>query len=305
MTSVPQDPYDELIQVNAPKSSCFSTVEHSKTNLIMIDPVRCYPWEFHNRNTAWLTKERCRDLITSIRDHGQVEPILVRVVKNDPNHDYEIIFGLRRWYACSQIPNQKILACVTEADDKTCAILMHTENANRKDITDFERACSFAQQMNRGLFSNQIELANAVGITQGFVSKLLKAATLLEYEWLKPFLENKLDIPIRYAYELAKLLKNPNSFERIKSKVEALQIAFKQTGFVWTTPQLFKQLVQHAKKPQHKPQSQVLLNLGHQSQVISHYIEPGRLSIDIDNRSKHLTSQKVQGALARILEQYL
>jgi len=305
VTSVQENSYDELVHVDAPKSLSSSTIERNKPDLIKIDPTRCYPWEFHNRDTAWLTKDRCKDLITSIREHGQVEPILVRTVKNDPNYDYEIIFGLRRWYACSQIPNQKILACVTEANDKTCAVLMHTENANRKDIMDFERACSFAQQMSRGLFNSQTELANAVGITQGFVSKLLQAATLLEYEWLSPLLKNKLDIPIRYAYELAKLLKNPNTFECIKTKAESLQVAFEQTGFSWSTPQILKQLVDHAKSPHMQLQKQVLLNMGHHSQVICHYTERGRLLIDIDNRAKHLTPEKVKDVITKILEQYL
>jgi ParB family chromosome partitioning protein len=98
-----------------------------------VDPKRCKPWKYHNRDVAWLTKERCLDLIVSIHRNGQIEPAMVRRIAHDPDHDFEIICGVRRWFSCTQIPNQKFLACATDADDKTCMILMHAENADSKD----------------------------------------------------------------------------------------------------------------------------------------------------------------------------
>ena len=59
------------------------------------------------------------------------------------------------------------------------------------------------------------------------------------------------------------------------------------------------------KTPQAQSHKQVLLNMGHHSQVICHYTERGRLFIDIDNRSKYLTPDKVKEAITKILEQYL
>ncbi len=46
--------------------------------LVDINPTRCKPWPYHNRDSAWLTKARCVDLIHSIQREGQLDPILVR-----------------------------------------------------------------------------------------------------------------------------------------------------------------------------------------------------------------------------------
>ena len=238
MKNIQEDRYSELFPINNSRNFSSHLLEKIKANLIEIEPEKCFRWEFHNRSMSWLNKKNCQDLISSIQQIGQVEPILVRQVRGDPNYDYEIIFGLRRWFACSQIPNQKVLAYVTEADDKICAILMHAENANRQDITDFERACSFAQQMTRGLFKNQNELAEAMGVSQGFISKMLTAAELCNYEWLHSLLKQKLDIPIKYAYILARLLKNPEVYELIKRKSEVLKTDHEKIGVFPPTARL-------------------------------------------------------------------
>ena len=32
-----------------------------RTNVLSVDPKRCRPWKFHNRTSAWYTKEACQD----------------------------------------------------------------------------------------------------------------------------------------------------------------------------------------------------------------------------------------------------
>ena len=109
-----------------------------KIPILEILPSQCKPWKHHDRDQAWLCKEKCQDLITSISKNGQMEPGLVRILHDDPQYSYEIIYGVRRWYACSQIPNQKFLAKVSMQNDKQCMVLMHSENADSKDISEFE-----------------------------------------------------------------------------------------------------------------------------------------------------------------------
>ena len=36
--------------------------------ILAVDPKRCRPWKFHNRTDGWYTRERCQDLIDSIRN---------------------------------------------------------------------------------------------------------------------------------------------------------------------------------------------------------------------------------------------
>ena len=61
----------------------------------LLDPSRCRPWQYHNRDASWFQKERCKDLIESIQSNGQLEPGGVRKIDGDPNFDYEIIYGVR------------------------------------------------------------------------------------------------------------------------------------------------------------------------------------------------------------------
>ena len=72
---------------NMSHSSLRSQQNKDKLMLFELDPKRCKPWEYHNRDVAWLTKERCQDLIGSIQQSGQIDPVLVRKIENDPNYD--------------------------------------------------------------------------------------------------------------------------------------------------------------------------------------------------------------------------
>ena len=120
-----------------------------RTNIFSVDPARCRPWKFHDRTAVWYTKERCQDLIDSVVKDGQLEPALGRRVVGDPNFDYELVYGMRRRFA-AEFTHTKLKLRVTEADDAKAAILMHAENANRKDITAMERAlCSSSSWRGR------------------------------------------------------------------------------------------------------------------------------------------------------------
>ena len=71
-----------------------------RENILSVDPKRCRPWKFHNRTSGWYTRERCQDLIDSIGKDGQLEPALARKIEGEPGYDFELIFGMRRRFAC-------------------------------------------------------------------------------------------------------------------------------------------------------------------------------------------------------------
>jgi ParB family chromosome partitioning protein len=176
-----------------------------------------------------LNEIRCRDLIRSIQQQGQMTPILIRRVLSEPS-SFEIICGARRWFACSQIPGQKVLASVIEADDKTCMVLMHSENADSEDISEFERAYSMAQQMKSGLFKNQTELASAMGLSQSSISKMIQAAEIFELDWIASLFESKLALRVREAYVLSKHLKKEKDHQKIKAEAGLIAQTRAQNG---------------------------------------------------------------------------
>ena len=155
-----------------------TTPPMERENIFSVDPKRVRPWKYHNRTSVWYTKDQCQDLIDSIAKDGQQEPAVARKLSGDPNADYEIIYGMRRRFACEFL-NAKLKLRVVDADDTRAAVLMHIENADRQDITPMERAISFHSQMEAKLFGTQDALADAVGLSKAQVAKMLKAAQLM------------------------------------------------------------------------------------------------------------------------------
>lgn len=289
--------------------SYFSTFDKDANNageiiVSAIDPVRCKPWKYHNRDVDWLTNENCADLISSIQHNGQVEPILVRKSKEnaDADFDYEIIYGVRRWYACSQIPNQKVLAAFTEADDKTCMILMHTENADAKDISEFERAFSFAQQFKSGVFKNQTEMAKAMGVSQGLISRMIKAAELFEHDWLKALFRNKLEIKIKPAYKLVNMLKD--SFQKIKIQdvANAIELRIK-SGEHFTTKKILKMLLKASSVESGELKKEMTYPIGDDQHILCKRDARGRLSFVFDGEISAIHRDALVEAMKNAVDQ--
>ena len=178
------------------------TPELERENIFAVDPKRVRPWKYHNRTEAWYTRERCEDLIDSIAKDGQQEPAVARRLKGDPSFDYELIYGMRRRFAC-ELLGKKLKLRVVEVDDAQAAVLMHIENADRQDITPMERALSFQTQIEAKVFATQDALAEAIGLSKGQVAKLLKAAGVLKHATLAGLFADKSAIPVIQAYNLA------------------------------------------------------------------------------------------------------
>jgi ParB family chromosome partitioning protein len=185
-----------------------------RENIFSVDPRRVRPWKYHNRTEAWYTRERCHDLIESIARDGQQEPAVARKLSGDPSHDYELIYGMRRRYACDVL-GRKLKLRVVEVDDARAAVLMHIENADRQDITPMERALSFQVQIEAKIFSTQEALGDAMGLSKPQVSKMLKAAQLMRQSSIGPLFTDKSAVPVEQAYKLATLFERPGAKEII------------------------------------------------------------------------------------------
>jgi ParB family chromosome partitioning protein len=181
-----------------------------RENIHSVDPRRCRPWKFHNRTDAWYTRERCQDLIDSIAKDGQLEPALARRLEGDKDYDFELIFGMRRRFAC-EVTGQKLKVRMVEADDARAAVLMHIENADRQDITPMERAISFLTQAEAKVFPTQDAMAEALGVSKGQVAKMIKAAGLLKAQAIAALFPDRSVVPVEQAYKLAALMERPGA----------------------------------------------------------------------------------------------
>jgi ParB family transcriptional regulator, chromosome partitioning protein len=185
-----------------------------RENIFSVDPKRVRPWKYHNRTDSWYTRDRCQDLIESIARDGQQEPAVARKLSGDAEYEYELIFGMRRRYACDVL-GRKLKLRVVDVDDARAAVLMHIENADRQDITPMERALSFQTQIEAKIFATQEALGDAMGLSKPQVSKMLKAAQLMKQGTIGPLFLDKSAVPVEQAYKLATLLERPGAKEII------------------------------------------------------------------------------------------
>ena len=193
-----------------------------RENVLSVDPKRCRPWKFHNRTEGWYTRERCQDLIDSIVRDGQLEPALARRIEGEKDYDFELIFGMRRRYAC-EVTGRKLRLKVVEADDARAAVLMHIENADRQDITPMERAMSFLAQADAKVFATQEAMAEALGVSKGQVAKMIKAAGLFRFPAVAALFADRAAVPVEQAYKLASLMERPGAKEIVLKAAQGLQ----------------------------------------------------------------------------------
>jgi ParB family chromosome partitioning protein len=120
-------------------------------------------------------------LAESIKNHQQLQPILVRVVEGR----YQLISGERRLRATIHAGLQKIRAEVREADDRLVAELAIIENLQRKDLNPIEKALSFKRYIEEHK-CKQDDLARRLSIDRSTIANLMRLLELPQQilDWL-------------------------------------------------------------------------------------------------------------------------
>jgi ParB family transcriptional regulator, chromosome partitioning protein len=118
------------------------------------------------------------ELAASIREHGVLQPILVRPLKSKPNR-YEIIGGERRWRAAQAAGLHEVPALVREFSDREAMAAGLVENLQRQDLNPLEEAEGYGRLTEQfGL--TQEALARAVGKSRPHVANTLRLLNLPE-----------------------------------------------------------------------------------------------------------------------------
>ena len=114
------------------------------------------------------------ELAESIRAHGILEPLIVRIVDGG----YELIAGERRLRAAQQLELNDVPCVVRDVDDRTARELRLLENLQRQDLTPLEEASAIKELLADG--GTQAELAKKLGKSQTWISQRLKLLALPE-----------------------------------------------------------------------------------------------------------------------------
>ena len=115
------------------------------------------------------------ELAESIRQHGVLQPILLRPVGDG----YELIAGERRWRAAQRAQLHAIPALIREHDDSSSADLALIEYVQRDDLNAIEEAEGYQALVAR-FGHTQDNVAKLVGKSRSHVANLLRLLDLPE-----------------------------------------------------------------------------------------------------------------------------
>lgn len=173
---------------------------------MLVDPARCRIWPGNARLYALLSADNCRDLIDSIIAEGEQHmPAIVRPISGDPAHAFEVLIGTRRHFSISWLRAEGydigFLVQVEDLDDEAAFRLADLENRSRQDVSDIERARNYAAALKTHYANHLTEMANRLKLSKGWLSKMVKVASLPD-EVVSAFADPR-DLRLKSAYTLA------------------------------------------------------------------------------------------------------
>lgn len=119
------------------------------------------------------------DLAASLREHGVLQPILVRPLPDQKKkrERFQIIAGERRWRAAERAGIAHIPAIVREVDDKSALELAIIENVQRHDISAVESAQAYRRLASEFNLSQE-KIAARVGKSRASIANTMRLLDL-------------------------------------------------------------------------------------------------------------------------------
>ena len=160
-------------------------------------------------------QETINELAASIREHGVLQPILVR----PSGEAYEIIAGERRWRASKVAGKETIPAIVERFDDATALEIALIENLQREDLSPLDESIIYKKMTDELGYSIR-QLAGKLGKDKGYVENRLRLANAPED--VREMVAQRYDT-LSAAYELMKL-DNPRRRKALAKQMLAGQL---------------------------------------------------------------------------------
>ena len=111
-------------------------------------------------------KEALNELATSIKEHGVIQPIILKKVGND---QYTIVAGERRVKASKIAGLKKIPAIIREYNANVLSEIAMLENIQREDLTPIEEAIAFQHTLSKLNLTHE-QLSKKIGKSRSYVT---------------------------------------------------------------------------------------------------------------------------------------
>ncbi len=113
------------------------------------------------------------DLVESIRQHGVIQPLIVRAV----NGKLELIAGERRWRASGKLGLTTVPVIEREASDRDVLEMALIENLQREDLNPMEEAAGYIR-LAKEFSLKQDEIATCVGKSRASIANAMRLLDL-------------------------------------------------------------------------------------------------------------------------------
>jgi ParB family chromosome partitioning protein len=156
-------------------STEFEVVERVRgLRKVAIDLIRANP-----KNPRRIFRdEELDELAGSIKQHGMIQPVVVRPIPGQEN-GFELIAGERRWRAAQKAGVHEIPVVIQDVSDREALEIAIIENVQRQDLNPLEEALGYEQLVNEFAYT-QNDLASVIGKSRSHVANTLRLLKLPE-----------------------------------------------------------------------------------------------------------------------------
>jgi ParB family chromosome partitioning protein len=197
-----------IVSLLAPGGSKSLGVRHVPIDRIVPNP----------ENPRLLFEESAlEELAASVREHGVLQPVLVRPAGGD---QYQLVAGERRWRAARLAGLVTIPALIEELDDDDALEIAVIENLQREDLSPLEEAAIYERMVTEHGYSIR-KLAQKLGKDKGYLENRLRLADAPEE--IRALVSVRKDT-LSHAYELLKV-QDPKKRRRLAAQVASGQLS--------------------------------------------------------------------------------
>lgn len=129
-----------------------------------------------NQPRKQFSEEAVTSLAESIREHGMLQPILVRPYIDG---QYQIVAGERRWRAARMLGLDEVPVIIKDITDIEAMQMALIENLQRENLNPIEEATGY-KRLSEEFNMKQDDIAKTVGKSRSSIANMLRILTLPE-----------------------------------------------------------------------------------------------------------------------------
>ncbi len=160
-----------LIKEVPPTAEPEAAAQGERLRMVPVSKIRKNPWQPRRA----FDPEALEELVHSVREQGVLQPLLVRLMKDE----YELIAGERRLRAATAAELTEVPVVITDATDREVLEIALIENLQRQDLNPVEEAEGYRELLNK-FEMTQEQVAQRVGKSRAAVANSLRILRLPE-----------------------------------------------------------------------------------------------------------------------------